>query len=345
LSVQFTPTVTANYNTPAAKDVSILMQPVGSSNISAADSYPLTLYQGAGWGNPPADGISANDLIDASQATFYSITNHTTPLFSTSNTALNDGLHYPFTCYGEGGGFTVTFDTSVNTAGYDISSIISYSANQDSADRISQKYDVEYHVVGGGGTWTHLSGDAGATVDRLFMGSHANNGVDIGGTMAVTLSGLGLTGVDQLRFTTHKNSCADPMEFLFTEIDVSGTVTVASPNTYAIWAAAQMPPVTGGVNGDANHDGLQNGIAYFMNDPGAVIHPGLNAGNTVTWTNGGNLPKTEYGTRFVVQTSTTLDHWDEVPVGDTKLSNLDGAISYTLPAGAGKVFVRLLVTP
>ena len=106
-----------------------------------------------------------------------------------------------------------------------------------------------------------------------------------------------------------------------------------------------MPPVTGGVDGDSNHDGVQNGIAYFMNDTGPIAHPGLNAGNKVTWTNGGNIPKAAYGTRFVVQTSTNLVHWDEVPAGDTQLSNLDGSVSYTLHPGAGKVFVRLLVTP
>ena len=99
------------------------------------------------------------------------------------------------------------------------------------------------------------------------------------------------------------------------------------------------------MDGDSNHDGVQNGIAYFMNDPGPIAHPGLNAGSTVTWTNGGKIPKAAYGTKFVVQTSTNLGHWDEVLVGDAKLGNLDGSVSYTLPEGAGKVFVRLLVTP
>jgi hypothetical protein len=82
-----------------------------------------------------------------------------------------------------------------------------------------------------------------------------------------------------------------------------------------------------------------------MNDPGPITHAGLNAGNTVTWTNGGNIPKADYGTRFIVQTSTNLEHWDDVLAGDPKLSNLDGSVSYTLPQGAGKVFVRLSVTP
>ena len=354
LSTQFTPNVTANYNTPAAKTVTILVQPVGSSNITAADSYPLNLYQGAGWGNPPTDGISATDLMDSGQAMFYSITDHSTPKFGTSNTALNDGLYYPFTCYNEGSGFTVTFDTSVNTAGYDINSIISYSANQDSADRISQKYDVDYHVVGGGDTWTHLTGDPSATVDRLFTGSHAYNGVDIGGTMAVTLSGLGLTGVDQLRFTTHKNSCAvgtgtyagyGPWEFLFTEIDVLGTATVNSPNTYATWAAAQVPPVTGGANGDSDHDGIANLVEYaLLLDPAAADGPpGSFNGSLLSFTKR-NVAVTNNDVTYAIQTSTTLaaDSWTEV---SAYVGNSSATISCTLPAAVGgRVFARLVVT-
>jgi hypothetical protein len=355
LSTQFTPTATANYNTPAATTVTILVRPVGSSNITAADSYPLTLYQGAGWGNPPADGISASDLMDVSKSgiTLSSITNNTTPLWGGSNTALNDHSNYPTAGYAEGGGFTVTFDTSVNTAGYDISSIISYSGNQDSADRISQKYDVEYHTVGGG--WTHLSGDPGATVDRLFTGSHAYNGVDIGGTMAVTISGLGLSGVDQLRFTTHKNSCAvgtgtyagyGPWECSFTEIDVLGTATVAGgSNTYATWAAAQAPPVTGGPNGDSDHDGIANLVEYALAlDPAAADGPpGSFNGSLLSFSKRADAV-TNNDVTYAIQISTTLAANSWVEVG-AYVENSAATISCALPTGVGgKVFARLVVT-
>ena len=158
------------------------------------------------------------------------------------------------------------------------------------------------------------------------------------------------TGVAAVRFVIRPTQIVGetPARFigaLYREWDVLGTATVGVSNTYDSWASAQVPPVTGGVDGDSNHDGVQNGIAYFMNDPGLIAHPGLNAGNTVTWTNGGKIPKTEYGTRFVVQTSTNLEHWDDVPVDDTKLHNLDDSVSYTPLPGQGKVFVRLVVTP
>jgi len=76
-----------------------------------------------------------------------------------------------------------------------------------------------------------------------------------------------------------------------------------------------------------------------------AVLPTVEASNKVTWLNGGNIPSSAYGTKFVVQTSTNLVHWDVVPVGDTKLSNLTHSVSYTLLPGQGKVFVRLSVTP
>jgi hypothetical protein len=70
---------------------------------------------------------------------------------------------------------------------------------------------------------------------------------------------------------------------------------------YADWAIANG--VSGGENGDSNNDGVQNGIAYFMNASGRITNPSLNGSKTVTWTNGGNIPSSAYGTQFVVLTS------------------------------------------
>ncbi|MEI6607001.1 MAG: Ig-like domain repeat protein [Verrucomicrobiota bacterium] len=345
LSTQFSPSVTANYNSPAPMTVTILVRPVGSSNITAADSYPLTLYAGAGWGNPPADAISATDLMEAGQSTFSSITNNATPLWG-SNSELNDGLHYPFVGYGEGGGFTVTFNTSVNTAGYDIISVTSYSANQDPGDRISQKYDVEYHVVGGATTWTLLSGDLGATVDRLFTGSHAYNGVDIGGTMAVTISGLSLTGVDQLRFTIHKNSCPTSYETLYTELDVFGTATVAS-TPYDTWGNGSFAHSF--TDKDPTHDPDGDGMTNFQEfafglDPtsGASLNPVTPLiGNQFTYTR-----NADSGLVYTVESSTDLTVWN--PAVTTELIGTPNAkgvrlvtVTVTNAPANGKLFVRV----
>jgi hypothetical protein len=67
--------------------------------------------------------------------------------------------------------------------------------------------------------------------------------------------------------------------------------------------------------------------------------------NTVTWPNGGNIDSAAYGSQFVVQTSTDLVNWTDVPgTGDANLVNTSGSVAYTL-SGSGKKFVRLKVTP
>jgi hypothetical protein len=114
---------------------------------------------------------------------------------------------------------------------------------------------------------------------------------------------------------------------------------------YNAWATTNG--VTGGVNGDSNNDGMQNGIAYFMNDTGLITNPGITGGNTVTWLNGGKILAADYGTQFVVQTSPDLVIWTPVPGdgSDPNLSNIGASVSYTLTPGVGKKFVRLVVTP
>jgi len=95
---------------------------------------------------------------------------------------------------------------------------------------------------------------------------------------------------------------------------------------------------------ETNGDGVDNGIAYFMNDAGVITLPGIVDG-TITWTNGENIAETEYGSQFKVQTSADLATWNNVLAGDGNLSNTSGSVSYTLPAGEGKLFSRLVVTP
>jgi hypothetical protein len=129
-------------------------------------------------------------------------------------------------------------------------------------------------------------------------------------------------------------------------LDNIGNVSVMAapiPASYAGWATANG--VTGGENGDSNHDGVPNGIAYFMGVTGPAANPVQDAGWKVTWTNGGNIPSSAYGTQFVVKTSTDLVNWTPVAGNDPNLGNTAGSVSYTLPHGAGKIFVRLAATP
>nr|MCU0781819.1 autotransporter-associated beta strand repeat-containing protein [Akkermansiaceae bacterium] len=98
---------------------------------------------------------------------------------------------------------------------------------------------------------------------------------------------------------------------------------------------------------DFDLDGVTNGVEYFLNaPPGFTANPQLDASNTITWTNGGNIPASEYGTQFVVQTSGNLVDWSGIPAAElsTNTDGPGGSLSYTL-AGPAPRFVRLKVTP
>jgi hypothetical protein len=128
----------------------------------------------------------------------------------------------------------------------------------------------------------------------------------------------------------------------YTSLDgVSDVIAIPAVVSYAAWAATNS--VTGGMSDDSNHDGVSNGIAYFMGLTGSASMPGPGAGRKVTWTNGGNIPSSAYGSKFVVQTSTDLVTWTPVAGVDPNLSNTAGSVSYTLPPSAGQLFVRLVV--
>jgi fibronectin-binding autotransporter adhesin len=126
-----------------------------------------------------------------------------------------------------------------------------------------------------------------------------------------------------------------------------GKIQVGTPPAggYAAWAAANVEGQ--GPEEDFDSDGVPNGVEFFLNAPaGFTALPALDATNTITWSNGGNIPASAYGSQFVVQTSGNLVDWDDVPVGELN-QNTDGpagVLSYTL-SGPGPKFVRLKVTP
>jgi autotransporter-associated beta strand protein len=115
----------------------------------------------------------------------------------------------------------------------------------------------------------------------------------------------------------------------------AGNFIIENNNTYADWALANG--VTGGVTGDSNNDGVQNGVAYFMGVTGQATNPSLNASNQVTWP-----VNPDYQGTFEVQISSDLSIWTPA---DPQPTPSAGNLIYTLPSGLGKQFVRLVVTP
>ena len=107
---------------------------------------------------------------------------------------------------------------------------------------------------------------------------------------------------------------------------------------FATWAAANG--ATGQTpDQDHDNDGVENGIEYFMGQTGSsfTAMPGLDEFNTITWP-----ASATYEGTYEVQTSPDLVTWTNV---DPKPLPSDGNLSYLLPTGLGKQFVRLLVTP
>ena len=114
------------------------------------------------------------------------------------------------------------------------------------------------------------------------------------------------------------------------------------PSGYDAWAAANAPGQTADLDHDS--DGVQNGIEFFMglSGTGFTANPAPDANGRITWPMAANDSGT-YGTDYVVQTSTDLIAWSDVPEsGVTIVTGV--SISYTA-TGPGVVFVRLKVSP
>ncbi len=105
---------------------------------------------------------------------------------------------------------------------------------------------------------------------------------------------------------------------------------------YSDWATLHA----GGqaANLDYNHDGVQNGIAYFMGENGIATNPGVVLGK-VTW------PHVNAVTSFGVQVSSDLVNWAAANPAEVDTVSSPGHVIYTLPGGVGKNFCRLTVVP
>ena len=183
-----------------------------------------------------------------------------------------------------------------------------------------------------------------------YNGNITANTVEFGGIFAATgYFSLGYNpSIDPPKYYTGGIDEARLFTFEEGQFQVSDLENYLPVPTYASWATANAGGQTS--NLDWDNDGVPNGVEFFMNAAaGFTANPGPDGTNKVTWPNGGNIPTTEYGTKFVVQTSSDLVTWDDVTDGDMDQNgtNTASSLSYTLdPANnPGKQFVRLKVTP
>ncbi|MCX6874360.1 MAG: PA14 domain-containing protein [Verrucomicrobia bacterium] len=106
--------------------------------------------------------------------------------------------------------------------------------------------------------------------------------------------------------------------------------------SYADWARDYAGGATAPADGDYNHDGVQNGTAYFMGENGRATNPGVVNGK-VTWPHVGAV------TSFAVQVSDNLHDWSAATAGVD--SSDPTKVVFTLPTGAAQKFCRLMVVP
>jgi autotransporter-associated beta strand protein len=172
---------------------------------------------------------------------------------------------------------------------------------------------------------------------------------ETGGPVTDTVDKLFIDGIQQnagvYKATDNVTDSGTPIA----QITGAGTLTVSSNPLagYAAWASTNAGGETADL--DFDKDGVSNGVEYFMNAPaGFTANPQLSTTDprTITWTNGGNIPASAYGTQFVIQTSSNLSTWTDVPVGSltTNTNGPGGSLTYTL-TGASPQFIRLKVTP
>ena len=198
------------------------------------------------------------------------------------------------------------------------------------------------------GNWHNIALVNDNGVVKLFIDGVLDASAPLGGSLPFTANDYFTIGsakfqnfvsgsIDEARLFTFEVGAFDPEDLLD---------YVPGP-TYASWATANAGGQT--ANLDWDNDGVPNGVEFFMNAaPGFTANPSF-VGNTVTWTNGGNIYRKDYGTQFVVQTSNDLATWEDVAEGDldTNTNGPAGSLSYSVdPAnGPAKQFVRLKVTP
>jgi autotransporter-associated beta strand protein len=147
-------------------------------------------------------------------------------------------------------------------------------------------------------------------------------------------------------------------------LDPSGFLMVGSSSPYDTWAGEPGLPF----DGDANADGISNGMAFLLGASGpsasltlpAVTHSGgnllLNFNCLPVSARGGAIFKVEYGTDLIGWTTTTNVVPDadnavpdnnvsfEVeagPAGPPALNSVQASISSAAATGGGKVFARL----
>lgn len=197
-------------------------------------------------------------------------------------------------------------------------------------------------TIGGGATLGFVTGSpASSTSTVTFTGATAKVSVSGTSTATTLMTASNIIGTPIL----------DPAIPGYALVIDGGGASLKQISTsgsdYDSWATPNGIP---GQAANLDHDGIPNGIEYFIGGPtgnttGFTALPGItNIGATqsITWTKAGDYSGT-YGTDFIVETSTTLatGSWSPETLGVT-VSISGNDVTYTFPAGPVR-FARLKV--
>jgi hypothetical protein len=196
----------------------------------------------------------------------------------------------------------------------------------------TSSYTLTYDANGGTGAQSDSNSPyvSGSTVTVLGAGTMAQTGYTFTGWNTVAIGG-GTPYAQGATFSITANTTLYAQWLI---------------NSYATWADDNH--VTGGANGDSDHDGILNLVEYAL-----ALNPGASDGSAGTLS--GRLLSfnkraeavTNGDVTYTIETSTNLQ--DSSTLGDggwtpvTPDTNDGSIISYLLPDGAAKIFARLRV--
>jgi hypothetical protein len=163
--------------------------------------------------------------------------------------------------------------------------------------------------------------------------------VTSGGTLQLNFPGTDIIGSLYLGGTPQPNGLYDSTNSggLITG---TGKLQIGPFASYSAWMDANAHGQS--TDQDHDHDGVPNGIEYFMGKTGNdfTANPGITPDGNVTW------PKSPaFNGSYAVQTSVNLKDWIEVTEDAAQVTKNPDSVIWRRPDGQEMQFVRLLVVP
>ncbi|MBK1827502.1 lamin tail domain-containing protein [Haloferula rosea] len=255
-------------------------------------------------------------------------------LFNGSNDTIYDA--YDLTGFSiDGNGFFVIGNGSVPSPQITLSSL------QNGADAIAL-YSGSIADYPNGASVVGLQG---TLIDAVVYG-----GSDTGLQDALDPSGSSVAesgSADSAAARTTDGGSPFASNLFVTQSPTPGATNVIAENSFATWAADQVPAIVDGPDGDADLDGIANLVEYALGlDPNAANGtPGTLSGGTLTFTKGPEA-KMDGNLIYEIETSTDLGVTDPWAPNGSAVDGSDDISLDIITAGgvATKFFARLNVS-